>query len=84
MIKKKELPRRDFLKQAAATVGAATQMNGWPTLAQEQSADRPSTDDHKFENVREISFPRVYRGSALKMLSFPLGGVAAGSLGLGG
>lgn len=34
--------------------------------------------------VEEIAFPRVFRGSKLKMISFPLGGVGAGSLGLGG
>lgn len=84
MNQKKGLPRRDFLKQAAATVGAATQMNGWPALAEGQSADRPGTGDHERDGAKEISFPRIFRGSALKMLSFPLGGVAAGSLGLGG
>ena len=34
--------------------------------------------------IEPIAFPRVFRGSKLKMISFPLGGVGAGSLGLGG
>lgn len=34
--------------------------------------------------MQEVSYPRQFRGRQLKMISFPLGGVAAGSVGLGG
>src|ERR1700685_3742845 len=33
---------------------------------------------------RAADYPRVYTGENLKMIAFPLGGVAAGSLSLGG
>ncbi|MGD0618742.1 MAG: GH116 family glycosyl-hydrolase [Bryobacteraceae bacterium] len=32
----------------------------------------------------EISYPRVFTGPSLAMISFPLGGIGAGSIGLGG
>ncbi len=31
-----------------------------------------------------VSYPRTFTGPSLKMISFPLGGVGAGSIGLGG
>lgn len=36
------------------------------------------------EDAEGIAFPRSFTGPALKMISFPLGGIGAGSLGLGG
>jgi len=80
-----KLPRRKFLKQAAGAVGAATHINNWPLdspeVSKEQPAEISQAPKHK---LPDISFPRVFQGSHLKMISFPLGGVAAGSLGLGG
>ena len=32
----------------------------------------------------DITYPRVYRGRQLAMIAFPLGGVGAGSIRLGG
>ena len=84
MGKKKGIPRRDFLKQAAVTLGAATQVGGWPGFSAERGPDAGSRNHQEIAAANGISYPRVFRGSALKMLSFPLGGVAAGSLGLGG
>src|SRR5271170_89341 len=78
-----KLPRRSFLKQAAATLGAATQVRGWPTLAEtrtDAAPEHPASAHHR----TEIPYPRVFREEHLKMISFPLGGVGAGSLGLGG
>lgn len=84
MVGKSKLPRRDFLKRAAGAVGAATQAGGWHFNAQAEQAGAPETRPGHNSSTEEISYPRVFRGSKLKMISFPLGGVAAGSLGLGG
>jgi uncharacterized protein (DUF608 family) len=73
MAKDYKVGRRNFLKGAAGALGASTQL-GWPELAS-AAADRPKAD---------VSFPRRFTGPHLKMIAFPLGGVAAGSLSLGG
>lgn len=84
MTKKMTLDRRNFLKQAAGAVGAAgavAQAQHWSgAKAAEESGSgaKPSTGSE------EVSYPRRFAGRHLKMISFPLGGVAAGSLGLGG
>ena len=64
-------------KQAGAAIGAATHIPHWTPLADaEATPPRPAAE--------KITFPRVFSGDQLKMLAFPLGGVAAGSLALGG
>lgn len=82
MAEKGKLARRTFLKGAAAALGAATtHADSWASIGKPLSA----TEGIQEESPRSgISFPRVFRGAALKMISFPLGGVAAGSIGLGG
>ncbi|MBW4028318.1 MAG: hypothetical protein HIU93_13085 [Acidobacteria bacterium] len=87
MSEQSKLPRRTFLKQAAGVVGAATQMQHWSAGAETQTQAHSSTskaDEHHTKVHSDISYPRVFRGQQLKMISFPLGGVGAGSLGLGG
>ena len=81
MTEKMKLNRRNFLKQAAGAVGAATQAENWSTQAHAETA-RDERD--KKQNNADVSYPRRFRGRQLRMISFPLGGVAAGSLGLGG
>ena len=86
---KQDLPRRRFLKQAAGVVGAATQASSWAAVAEtpvpptsgSTPESRAKTPDGA---TSDIAYPRVFRGNSLKTISFPLGGVAAGSLGLGG
>jgi uncharacterized protein (DUF608 family) len=81
---KSKLPRRDFLKQAAGVIGAATQSGHWIETMQAQPTRAQNLgEDHRLSQT-EIPYPRVFEGRQLKMISFPLGGVAAGSLGLGG
>ena len=84
------IDRRDFLKRAAGTLGAAAEISHLPAFAAEQSTDAPvhdraqqggATARHASE---KIAFPRVFSGGELKMLAFPLGGVGSGSLALGG
>ena len=64
-------PRRDFLRNAALGIGAATQ-----APAESQSPAKIAS--------AEIGYPRVFTGRQLAMIAFPLGGVGAGSLSLGG
>ncbi len=81
MAGKYRIGRRDFFKQAAAAVGAATRIPHWSPFAEAQSRD---AQQQLHPAAEKISFPRVFSGDQLKMLAFPLGGVAAGSLALGG
>jgi len=81
MTEKLRLDRRDFLKQAAGAVGAATQAEHWPALAAGQESHG---GEERSQAGEDLSYPRRFRGRQLRMISFPLGGVAAGSIGLGG
>jgi len=78
-----KLPRRSFLKQAAGAVGAATQIGRWPASMEAHLSETPSAPAQD-PTRSDATYPRVFSGDHLKMLSFPLGGVAAGSVGLGG
>ena len=78
------LPRREFLKQAAGAVGAATtQLGGW-TAAAESQAYAAGVAKPVSSGIGIGAYPVTYEGDHLKMLAFPLGGVGAGSLSLGG
>ena len=78
MTKKSSLSRRNFLKTAAGAVGA-TQVPPLHALTQE-----PHSGGSRDRAVNDVDYPRRFRGRQLQMISFPLGGVAAGSIGLGG
>lgn len=86
MNQKNRFGRRDFLKRAAGTLGAATQVSAWPTLAESgpPSSEEAVIATKKRNDSREIEFPRIFTGRQLKEIAFPLGGVTAGSLSLGG
>jgi len=75
------LRRRDFFKQAAGAIAAAAQVTGWQSTAE---AATPASPRKVSERTAGIAFPRVFSGEQLKMIAFPLGGVGAGSLSLGG
>jgi len=81
MTVKVRLDRRNFLKQAAGAMGAAT-------LSEHVSARGPGEDSEapkeQIKRGDERGYPRRFHGRQLRMISFPLGGVAAGSIGLGG
>src|SRR6202453_2221125 len=68
--------RRGFMRQAASAVAASTQAGLWPDLTAFAKEATGGTAD--------VSYPRRFSGRQLKMIAFPLGGVAAGSLSLGG
>lgn len=82
MAEKRKVARRTFLKGAAGAFGAATTHAGtWAAFGEDPSAADGTSDKSPQAGM---SFPRTFSGAALKMISFPLGGVAAGSVGLGG
>ncbi len=81
MTEKPSLDRRNFLKQAAVAVGAATQVENWTPQAEGQAPDARKETAGRGE---DLNYPRRFSGRQLQMISFPLGGVAAGSIGLGG
>src|SRR5580704_12764300 len=73
--------RRAFLQQVMMGAGATAQQPGAQIQQPDEHAPRtqPSTS-----RPPDIQFPRVFKGPHLKMIAFPLGGVAAGSISLGG
>src|SRR5215469_8011253 len=68
--------RRSFLKQVAIAT-AATQMPAQQRATAESTAPPASA-------AGEIAFPRVFTGRHLTAIAFPLGGVCAGCVSLGG
>ncbi len=63
--------RRSFLQQATLALGTAA-------IAEEQAAAQQTLPP------TEPGYPRIFQGRQLSRIAFPLGGVAAGSLSLGG
>lgn len=80
----KPLNRRSFLKTAAGAVGAAAQASAWTTDSAVESRAQENSGNQQTVTAEAPEYPRRFRGRQLAMISFPLGGVAAGSLGLGG
>jgi uncharacterized protein (DUF608 family) len=79
MTEKAGLNRRNFIKTAAGAVGAVSQAASLGALGQgvrETEEQAKATPD--------VDYPRRFSGRQLQMISFPLGGVGAGSIGLGG
>ena len=85
MTERTKLNRRNFLKSAAGAVGAATQTVHLGALGQETKAieEHEKAAGHA-DSTATLDYPRTFKGRQLQMISFPLGGVAAGSIGLGG
>jgi non-lysosomal glucosylceramidase len=75
--------RRKFLKGAVVGAGALA----LPATSQQpgSAADRRAqTSIDRPNRQTAIQYPRVFTGSQRKLLAFPLGGVGAGSISLGG
>src|ERR1035437_100532 len=83
MTEKLSLDRRNFLKQAAGAVGAVAQATHLASQGQAQVQQQHGIEEHG-QPHEDLAYPRRFSGRQLKMISFPLGGVAAGSIGLGG
>lgn len=77
------IDRRDFIKKAAGVVGTAAQAaSALPQAA--ASAHLPANNRDIAPSHDPVDYPRLFHGRALRMIAFPLGGVAAGSIALGG
>ncbi|HEX5482462.1 MAG TPA: GH116 family glycosyl-hydrolase [Terriglobia bacterium] len=74
--------RRRFLKTMALSAGAVA-LPGGPASASGGGA-QAGTAPTPAAAPTEIEYPRKFSGGQRKMLAFPLGGVGAGSIGLGG
>lgn len=67
--------RRTFLQQAALAGFAPDALAAAPQSSQPANPPNPAP---------RIAYPRLFRGRQLAMIAFPLGGVCAGSISLGG
>jgi non-lysosomal glucosylceramidase len=68
--------RRGFLKTVGGVAGALSAAEAQPQAAVKAPVAAPMTAD--------VHYPRTFTGRRLAMIAFPLGGVAAGSVSLGG
>lgn len=71
--------RRALLQQAAIAASVAPLSKPGET-----SGKVPSRSAGESAKTADLSYPRVFQGRQLSLIAFPLGGVAAGSLSLGG
>src|SRR5438128_1867115 len=68
--------RRSFLKLIGTTVAAVQARSTAPSATLHDTASTAAPGP--------VEFPRAFTGRQLSLLAFPLGGVAAGSISLGG
>src|SRR5213594_713548 len=75
-------PRREFVKQSVATLGAMGTLGGAavPADAAQQAAPRPTEEPAPSRRT----FNRPYTGEHLRHVAFPLGGIGAGMICLEG
>jgi uncharacterized protein (DUF608 family) len=76
--KSKKTGRRRFLQTVALGAGSLALPEG-----SAQADSRPAQEKSPGASTL-IRYPRIFSGRQLTMISFPLGGVGAGSIGLGG
>ena len=79
MSRKEGTDRRDFLKSVALASGVVAQSD-----TPRATIEAPSEPPPQPAEAGDIPHPRIFTGPALAMISFPLGGIGAGSIGLGG
>src|SRR5438067_51083 len=72
--------RRAFLQQTVLAAGAAAQTGPGPSASVSSQREHGRAADA----AADISYPRVFKRRQLTQIAFPLGGVAAGSISLGG
>jgi len=79
--------RRDFLKKLTVGGVVAVSSDGLPALAQgAKPALAPAGPGLTTAgaSARTINYPRVFTGSHVKAIAFPLGGIGTGTISLGG
>jgi non-lysosomal glucosylceramidase len=72
--------RRAFLRQVTLGTGLAPQLEGAAVTGQASSSHPPTQSAY----ADQVTYPRVFKGRQLQQIAFPLGGVGAGSISLGG
>jgi len=77
--------RRSFLGQAAVA-GAAAEAASLPDSVENRllHASVPGVTARVTDGTGKVDYPRIFDGRHLNMIAFPLGGVGAGSISLGG
>ena len=78
----KKSDRRRFLKTVALAAGGASQAEGFQAPVAPAASETPAKPAAQVQSA--IQYPRTFAGRQLERIAFPLGGVAAGSVGLGG
>src|ERR1700683_4083399 len=77
--------RRSFVKQAGLAAGAAQVATPAPPPAAPQASPPASAGPAAGgQALGPVTYPRVFTGRHLAQVAFPLGGVGAGSIALGG
>src|ERR1700687_3086054 len=83
MPEKNEPGRRGFLKTLTLAGGLTSDAaGGWKKEPAKPVASAPAANSPRIKAA--FSYPREFRDSQLAMIAFPLGGVASGSISLGG
>ncbi len=77
----KQTGRRGFLKSVALASAAVSEAKAQTSAATPPAAATPAPASAK---TLPVTYPRRYSGRNLAMLAFPLGGVGAGAIALGG
>ena len=77
-----EMKRRDFLKVGTGALGWPG--TGSPAESEQKEAAQAGPSSRKASARPAIKYPRVFTGRQLAMISFPLGGIGAGTISLGG
>src|SRR5216110_2917150 len=82
------MPRRQFLKLSAATVGAVGALNEVPTPGAEPAPEtapaKTGKNTRKPKRRATRSYNSEYSGENLNQVAFPLGGIGAGMMCLEG
>jgi uncharacterized protein (DUF608 family) len=78
------MPRREFLKLSAATVGTVGALNTASAMEHAQASDSAGGKTARAARKTKHSYNGAYSGEYLNQVAFPLGGIGAGMICLEG
>src|SRR3954454_610072 len=87
MSEEHETNRRGFLKSVAFAGSGSMAASEVDSQVERSERTAPAGDEGspaRLKSAEEVSYPRMFKGPSLAMISYPLGGIGAGSIGLGG